>query len=111
MVAHPSGYKWTSYMCNAHGELNRLISHHEVYNRLGLSGEARQQAYASLFDDVDTKEMQLVRNAVRFSMPTGDSRFQKKIELAVNRKIGYAHRGRPRGSAKKGSVQKSVSFH
>ncbi|NOQ88295.1 MAG: transposase [Gammaproteobacteria bacterium] len=101
MVNHPSQYKWTSYMCNAHGESNRLISPHETYNRPGLCEEERRQAYASLFDDVvDTKEMQVVRNAVRFSMPTGDSRFQKQIEQALSRKTGHAHRGRPHGAAK-----------
>ena len=101
MVKHPSQYKWTSYMCNAHGEFNKLICHHEVYSRLGVNEGERQMAYASLFDDVmDVKEFKIVRNAVRFSMPTGDSRFQKKVEQAINRKIGCSHRGRPRRSCK-----------
>jgi putative transposase len=101
MVKHPSQYKWTSYMCNAHGVFNKLICHHEVYSRLGVNEGERQKTYASLFDDVmDVKEFKIVRNAVRFSMPTGDSRFQKKVEQAINRKIGYSHRGRPRRSCK-----------
>lgn len=50
MVNHPSEYKWTSYMCDAYGEVNRLICTHETYSRLGLSEEARQQVYASLFE-------------------------------------------------------------
>ncbi len=87
-------------MCNAHGEFNMLICPHEIYGRPGFSEEVRQHAYVSLFDNVvDTKEMQVVRNAVRFSMPTGDSRFQKQIERAINRKIGHTYRGRPRASS------------
>ena len=101
MVNHPSEYKWSSYMCNAHGEVNRLICPHETYNRLGLSEKSRQQAYASLFEDVvDVNKIQVIRNAVQFSMPTGDSRFQHQIEQALNRKVGYAYRGRPRKSSK-----------
>jgi len=96
MVKLPSQYKWTSYMCNAHGNFNKLICHHDAYDRLGFNANERQVAYASLFDDVmDAKEFKVVRNAVEFSMPTGDNRFQKQIERAINRKIGYSYRGRP----------------
>jgi len=96
MVEQPSEYKWSSYMCNAHGESNRLISAHDIYNRLGSNKEERQQAYGCLFAvDIDVKETQFIRNAAHFSMPTGNSRFQQQIEQALNRKLGYAHRGRP----------------
>lgn len=30
MLKHPLQYKWSSYMCNAHGEVNRLICPHET---------------------------------------------------------------------------------
>ena len=101
MVKHPSQYKWSSYMCNTHGVFNKLICHHEVYSRLGTNEDERQAAYASLFNDVvDENEFKIVRNAVRFSMPTGDSRFKAQVEEAVSRKIGHAYRGRPRRSGK-----------
>ena len=97
MVKHPSEYKWTSYMCNAQGKPNNLISPHDTYRRLGLNKNERQQAYASLFDNkVEMNEVKIIRNALRFSMPTGDHRFQHQIEQALNRKVGYAHVGRPR---------------
>ena len=58
---------------------------------------------ASLFDDVvNVNKAQAIRNAVQLSMPTGDSRFQHQIEQALNRKVGYAYRGRPRKSRKVG---------
>jgi putative transposase len=103
MVKHPSKYRWSSYMCNAHGKVNRLICPHETYNRLGLSEQCRQQAYASLFENVlDANKTQVIRNALQLSMPTGGSRFQQQIEQALNRKVGYAHRGRPRKSRQMG---------
>ncbi len=96
MVSHPSMYKWSSYMFNANGEPNRFITPHETYNRLGLSNKSRRYAYASLFDNVlDNADIQVVRDAVRFSMPTGDNHFKQQIEHALNRKTGYSHRGRP----------------
>lgn len=97
MVNHPSGYKWSSYLCNAYGVSNRLISKHDIYRLLGPSELSRQQAYVSLFEGaVVSTETSVIRNAVQFSMPTGDSRFKHQIEQALNRKVGYAHRGRPR---------------
>lgn len=97
MVEHPSKYRWSSYLCNARGKANRLICSHETYNRLGLCEYSRQQAYAALFKHLlDPTEVQLIRNAARFSMPTGDSRFKTQIEQALKRKVGHAHRGRPR---------------
>jgi len=102
MVKHPAEYKWSSYMHNAHGVTNNLVSPHEIYRRLGLSDEARRQAYAALFETVlSTTDVHVIRNAARFSMPTGDSRFKQQIEQMLNRKVGYAHRGRPRVSKKR----------
>ena len=86
-------------MFNAKGEANRFITPHETYNRLGLSNKSRLNAYASLFDNlIDNADIQIIRNAVRFSMPTGDSHFKQQIERTLNRKIGYSHRGRPEKS-------------
>jgi len=97
MVNHPSVYKWSSYMHNAEGEPDRLITPHETYNRLGPTTKTRLAAYSSLFDiALDNTDKQVICNAVRFSMPTGDSEFKQKIEHALNRKIGYSYRGRPR---------------
>lgn len=101
MVKHPSGYKWTSYLHNTQGKPNRLISAHETYNRLGLCDTERQRAYAALFENrLDSNDVKVIRNAVQFSMPTGDTNFKRQIEQALSRKVGYAHRGRPRKSGR-----------
>jgi hypothetical protein len=63
----------------------------------------RRQAYAPLFETVlSTADVQVIRNAARFSMLTGDSRFKLQVERMLNRKVGYTHRGRPSGSKKGG---------
>lgn len=97
MVIHPAEYQWTSYRCNAQGESCALICPHETYSRLGVSSHTRQQAYAALFEHaLDQTDVDVIRTAAHFSMPTGDDRFKHQIEQALNRKVGYAHRGRPR---------------
>ena len=96
MVQHPAEYKWSSFRFNALGEADPLIKTHEIYQRLGTTNELRCQAYTALFETViDPDDVKLVRNAARCSMPTGDSRFKEQIEKALNRKVGYACRGRP----------------
>jgi len=96
MVKHPGDYKWSSYRANALGETNALLRHHDTYHRLGLDNHQRQQAYTGLFEHlIEPDDIRLVRNAVMCSMPTGDNRFKEQIESALNRKVGYAHRGRP----------------
>ena len=96
MVKHPAEYRWSSFMHNASGESNRLITSHTIYKSLGKSDDSRQQVYSSLFQyELDEADIALIRNATRFSMPTGDSRFKQQIEDALKRKIGHGKRGRP----------------
>jgi len=96
MVEHPSEYRWSSYRCNALAVKNPLISHHLLYEALGLNVEDRLHAYQSLFDyDLEQYDINLIKNSTMFSMPTGDNHFKDQIEQALNRKLGYARRGRP----------------
>jgi len=97
MVQHPAGYTGSSFTSIAFGEPDSLIKSHDLYKRLGATDELRCQAYASLFDkDIDHADVKLIHNAVMCSMPTGDSRFKEQIEKALDRRLGYACRGRPR---------------
>jgi putative transposase len=97
MVRHPAEYRWSSYRFNALGQSDPLIVPHQIYQLLGTTDALRWQAYAALFnEDIDPNDVKLIRNAVLCSMPTGDNHFTEQIEKALNRKVGYAHRGRPR---------------
>ena len=46
-------------------------------------------------NELDQNDINLIRNAALFSMPTGNNRFKEQIEKAMSRKLGYAKRGRP----------------
>ena len=95
MARHPAEYSWSSFRHNAPGEARPIITSHPVYASLG-AGRTRKEAYLALFRyDIDPQDLNLIRNAARFSMPTGDNRFKVQIEQAVKRKLGYAKRGRP----------------
>jgi putative transposase len=100
MVRHPAEYRWSSYRFNAFGQPDPLVDPHQIYQHLGATDALCWQAYAALFDeDIDPDDVKLIRNAIQCSMPTGDSHFKEQIEKALNRKVGYAHRGRPRKRA------------
>lgn len=99
MVEHPGQYRWSSYASNALGDYNPPLNPHELYMRLGPDSTSRENAYSSLFStDLGKDEIQRIRSAIQFSMPTGDSRFVEQIEAALGRKLGQAYRGRPRKS-------------
>ena len=86
MVTHPAEYRWTSYRCNAQGESCALICPYETYSRLETNEQTRQQAYAALFKHVlDQSDVDMIRTAAHFSMPTGDDRFKQQIEQSLNR--------------------------
>ena len=96
MVEHPGDYRWSSYRCNAYGELNRFITAHADYLALGQKGQERYSNYRDLFNTVLPQTLlHEIRNAASFSMPLGGNRFKQQIERTLNRSIGYAKRGRP----------------
>jgi putative transposase len=49
MVQHADRYRWSSHHCNALGDLDPLITPHELYCALGTTPALRQTAYRSLF--------------------------------------------------------------
>ena len=96
MVEHPGDYRWSSYRCNAYGEINPLIKQHDVYLRLNQDKHLRLNCYRDLFQTALPKSVvHEIRNAVNFSMPLGDKQFKQQIELMLNRSIGHAKKGRP----------------
>jgi putative transposase len=46
----PEVYRWSSYKANALGRDDALITHHEIYQRLGATDDARRIAYRALFE-------------------------------------------------------------
>ena len=97
MVATPDEYRWSSYAGHAWGKPNRLISGHELYDRLGHNPEARQFAYRELFrHSLSDKDTHAIRESLAFNYPLGNDRFREQVESALGRKVGEKQRGRPR---------------
>ena len=96
MVATPGQYPWSSYRANAFSEDNILLTPHELYRALGPDPSARQAAYRKLFSaSLSPEQVHDIRAACQTGTPLGNDRFREQIEAAINKKAGYARRGRP----------------
>lgn len=49
IVREPAGYRWSSYRCNAEGEIDVLVREHPVYLSLGRDQAERRETYRALF--------------------------------------------------------------
>jgi len=95
MVAHPSEYPWSSYLCHAEGKVDKLISDHELYIALGGNNEVRQASYRSLFKaHVGEATLNEIRDATNKGWALGNDRFMEKIAMAVSRRISPLPKGR-----------------
>jgi putative transposase len=72
MVPFAGGYRWSSYACNAEGQISRVLTPHEVYLRLGGDPDGRQQAYRALFDaPYSQADLERIRASVHFERALG----------------------------------------
>ena len=96
MVKHPAEYQWSSYRVNAGLCQRGELAVHECYADLGLNNEQRHYAYRELFSIDLGDQVHEIRQAINFSMPLGNTRFQQQIERALGRKLGHQGLGRPK---------------
>lgn len=96
MVEHPGDYKWSSYRWHAYGEIDPIITDHDLYRGLGASTKTRTKSYRTLFTTVlDQKLIHQIRKSTQFSMPLGNQYFKEQIEQTLGRTIGQSRRVRP----------------
>lgn len=96
LVTNPREYPWSSYHCNALGDPNPVLSHHEYYQQLGANEFRRCSEYRNLFlETLSVNDMHKIQKAAHYSMPVGSDRFVAQIERTIGRKLGYIERGRP----------------
>jgi putative transposase len=99
MVDHPGDYPWSSYLCNADGELNELISPHEEYLGLGSTPDERQAAYRGLFKErLMERDVEVIRQATNKAWVLGGQEFKDKIEKTIRRQAAPKQRGGDRKS-------------
>lgn len=98
MVPHPGQYSWSSYLCNAEGAHNKLISPHPLYQALGTTASERCIAYTKLFlAPYDNKTTVEIRRATQGNYVLGDTKFSAEVERRLGRRAVPGKSGRPAG--------------
>jgi len=99
MVAHPSEYPWSSYTHNALGKLDKQVTPHREYRRLGKTDEERQSAYRQLFKyHISEYSLTEIREATNKSWVLGSDRFKQRIQRQLDRRVEPAAKGGDRKS-------------
>jgi putative transposase len=79
------------------GKPDPLITPHEVYSRLDSSDAVRWSHYRELFMvNIYEYDLHNIRECLAANQVLGQSRFKDQIEMALDRRLGYLKRGRPR---------------
>jgi len=99
MVEHPSEYPWSSYHCNAQGQVNKLLTPHLEYRRLGKSDEDQQTAYRQLFNShIPESSLSEIREATNKAWVLGNDQFKQRIQLQLKRRVEPNAKGGDRKS-------------
>jgi putative transposase len=99
MVENPSNYRWSSYHCNALGEVNSFIRPRLEYHALGLTVEERQKNYQALFQaPLNQTTLTEIREATNKSWVLGDHKFKQAIEQQLARRVMPLAKGGDRKS-------------
>ena len=97
MVSDPSDYPWSSYRCNAFGNVSTLCTPHEEYLKLGQQQEERLRAYRDLFKvQMGEALLEQIRETVNKGLALGNDRFKDEIEELYGRRVKPAKMGRPK---------------
>ena len=66
MVDTPAMYRWSSYLCNALGRKDPLLTSHAMYHALGDNPEERRKAYRQLFEgELEENVVATIRSATQ----------------------------------------------
>ena len=99
MVAHPSEYPWSSYLCNALGQQNELVTPYIEYLRLGKTDEERQAAYRQLFKHhIAESSMNEIREATNKAWVLGNEQFKQRVQKQLGRRVEPNAKGGDRKS-------------
>lgn len=95
MVTSPGAYEWSSYRWHASGQGRGLVGLPE-YTALGETDLQRRAAYRTLLENMANKrDVERIGRCVQTGTPLGSTRFRKKIERLLDRKVGQHRPGRP----------------
>lgn len=81
MVEQPGEYPWSSFRRNALGMPIKLVTPHEIYQRLAKTDKTRQKRYLALFEnELSEYALEGISNSVNRSWVLGSKKFEKQIE-------------------------------
>lgn len=99
MVNHPGGYCWSSYTARMGGAGNDWLDLDPMYQALGGEDAIRRHRYQTFLDEViPPGEWELIREAVKRSQLTGNTRFADAVQQIVGRRVERRGPGRPHKS-------------
>jgi putative transposase len=99
MVNDLADYPWSSYQCNALGQLSDLVVPHSEYLGLGITNEARQFNYKALFKhQLSENSITTIREATNKAWVLGSERFKQRIQEQLDRRVDPKLRGGDRKS-------------
>ncbi len=96
MVSSPCNYSWSSFLFNATGKPDKLVTQHALFDSLGETVQARQLAYLALFaDSLAAKELLAIRQALQEELVVGREDFKDEIAELLDRQTRTGRSGRP----------------
>jgi putative transposase len=101
MVNTPAQYTWSSYQINALGKKSELCTPHPLYLALGKTRKEVQEAYRSLFNSPNDKQLLgNIRSSINSGMAIGSENFKLEIERLTGGRLHNIKKGRPLGSCR-----------
>jgi putative transposase len=92
-----SDHEWSSYRGNADGIPDALLTPHEEYLRLGVTGATRCRAYQDLFrTDARYWRTDEIRKATNGNFALGDDNFKRQLAARLGRRVECGRAGRPK---------------
>ena len=100
MVRHPRDFTWSSYLANAEGRVDGLVTPHGLYRCLAQDEGERRAAYRALVKmPMDATVLDEIRACTNKGWALGKGRFQEKIERLTERRAAPLPKGRPKSKA------------
>jgi putative transposase len=97
MVAHPADFRWSSYLANAQGQVDPVVTPHPLYTALGADASTRLAAYRKLFRyELEPGLVDNIRRAPNGNFALGNERFGAQVSSVLGRRAAPGKSGRPR---------------
>lgn len=98
MVKKIEEYKWSSYLHNALGIHDELVSEHLLYKRLEKESSLRCLRYRTLFDELDSAHDNDITEATMRGIVYGKEKFHRKVGRLISRPTRLVAHGGDRKS-------------